>query len=123
VYSPFESEVLSELASALPDRAERLMRLRARLRDLQGILRLHAYRLEQRGAYGLKRVLPAFAPDFGWDDLGVASGAAANDTWLAIARGELTGEAAARARSELADYCARDTEALDVLLGALRAQA
>lgn len=123
VYSPFESEVLSELASALPGRAEKLMRLRARLRDLQGILRLHAYRLEQRGAYGLKRVLPAFAPDFGWDDLGVASGAAANDTWLAIARGELPAEAAARAKAQLADYCARDTEALDVLLGALRAMA
>jgi len=121
VYSEFESEVLADLASALPDRSDKLMRLRARLRDLQGILRMHAYRLEQRGAYGLKRVLPAFAPDFGWDDLPLASGAAAHDTWLAIARGELVGEAAERAKAELSDYCARDTEALEVLLGALRA--
>jgi hypothetical protein len=120
VYSPFESEVLAELARVLPARADRLMRLRARLRDLQGVVRLHAYHAEQRGAYGLKRVLPAFVPDFCWDDLGVAGGGAAHDTWLALARGELAPVAAGRARSDLAAYCARDTEALDALLGALR---
>jgi hypothetical protein len=96
------------------------MRLRARLRDLQGFVRLHAYRLEQHGAYGLKRVLPAFVPEFRWDDLDVASGGDAAATWLALARGELEGSAAERARRELAAYCARDTEALDVLLSALR---
>jgi hypothetical protein len=121
VYSPFESEVLAELAQALPGRADRLMRLRARLRDLQGVVRLHAYRAEQRGAYGLKRVVPAFVAGFSWADLAVAGGGAAHDTWLALARGELTPEAAGTARRELAAYCARDTEALDVLLGALRA--
>src|SRR5262249_51466921 len=117
---PFESEVLADLAQALPASADRLMRLRARLRDLQPVVRAHAYRLEQRGAYGLKRVLPAFVPEFHWDDLAVSSGAEAAGTWLALARGELDPPGAERARHELAAYCARDTEALDALLSALR---
>jgi hypothetical protein len=120
VYSSFESEVLADLAAALPARGERLMRLRARLRDLQAILRAHAYRSEQRGAYGLKRALPAFVPELDWRDLEIASGAAAAETWLALARGELEPGDAERARRELASYCARDTEALDALLSALR---
>lgn len=120
VYSTFESEVLAGLAEALPGRADRLMRLRARLRDLQLVVRAHAYRGEQRGAYGLKRVLPAFDPSFGWDDLEVRSGADAAETWLALARGELDAVGAARARAALERYCARDTEALDVLLRSLR---
>jgi hypothetical protein len=121
VYSAFESEVLADLARALPERADGLMRLRASLRDLQPVVRAHAYRLEQRGAYALKRVLPAFAPGFGWSDLAIRSGGAAADTWLALARGELAADAVDRALRDLAAYCARDTEALEVLLSALRA--
>jgi hypothetical protein len=120
VWSPFESEVLADLAAALPARAEKLMRLRARLRDLQAILRGNAYRLEQQGSYGLKRVLPAFVPEFAWSERGIASGGAAAESWLAIARGELAGAEAERARCELAAYCGRDTEALEALLASLR---
>ncbi|TMA82943.1 MAG: DUF2779 domain-containing protein [Deltaproteobacteria bacterium] len=59
VYSDFESDVLAELALALPDLAADLEALRARLRDLLIVVRDHVYDPRFRGSFSLKAVAPA----------------------------------------------------------------
>ncbi|HXZ84020.1 MAG TPA: DUF2779 domain-containing protein, partial [Myxococcota bacterium] len=121
VYSSFESDVLAQQARVFPDLAEALERVRARLYDLLPLVRRSVYHPEFLGSFSLKRVVPVLSPGAGWADLrGVSDGGAASRGWLALARGELAPEAAARLLRELRAYCARDSEALITLVQALR---
>jgi len=121
VYSGFESEVLAQQARVFPDLAEPLERMRARLYDLLPVMRRSLYHPAFLGSFSLKRVVPVLSPGSGWSDLpGVADGGAAARGWLALARGELSPEAGARLLGELRAYCARDSEALLILVEALR---
>ncbi len=124
VYSDFESEVLAELALALPDLASDLEAVRARLRDLLVIVRAHVYHPRFRGSFSLKTVAPALVPGFGYDDLAaIHDGADATVQFARIAADECSGEEETRLRTALRAYCARDTEALLRLHDALRALA
>lgn len=124
VYSAFESEVLAELAAALPDLAPRIEALRARLRDVLPIVRAHVYHPGFRGSFSLKAVAPALAPGFGYDDLEtIADGADATVQLARLAAGECDADEEAALRAALRVYCARDTEALVRVHAALRALA
>jgi hypothetical protein len=121
VYSGFESDVLAQQARVFPDLAEPLDRMRARLYDLLPVMRRTLYHPAFLGSFSLKRIVPVLSPGAGWSDLrGVADGGAAARGWHALARGELSPEAGARLLAELRAYCARDSEALVTLVGALR---
>jgi len=122
VYSPFEATRLSDLAGHFPDLAAGLDAIRARLFDQLLVMREHVYHAGFAGSYSIKHVAPALAPGFGWDDLeDIAEGTAAAAAWPRLARGELRGNAAARTRQALLDYCARDTLAMVELHRAVRA--
>jgi hypothetical protein len=124
VYSDFESEVLAELARALPDLAADVQTVRARLRDLLAIVRAHVYHPNFRGSFSLKMVAPALVPGFGYDDLAaIHNGAEATVQFARIAASECRGEEEARLRAALLAYCKRDTEALLRVHDALRALA
>ena len=124
VYSDFESEVLADLARALPDLAADLQALRARLRDLLAIVRAHVYHPDFHGSFSLKTVAPALVPGFGYADLAaIRDGAQATVEFARLAAGEPGGDDEARVRAALRAYCARDTEALVRLHDALRALA
>jgi predicted RecB family nuclease len=124
VYSEYESDVLAELASALPDLAADLEALRARLRDLLPIMRAHVYHPEFRGSFSLKAVAPALVPGFGYGDLDDDhDGAEATTAFARIVGAGCAVDEEARVRSALRAYCARDTEALVRLHDALRARA
>jgi hypothetical protein len=113
VYSDFESEVLAELAPALPDLAAEIAHVRTRLRDLLPIVRTHVYHPEFRGSFSLKMVAPALVPGFGYDDLtAIHDGAEATVAFARLAAGEYDAEQATGLRAALRAYCARDTEAL-----------
>ena len=120
VYSPFERRVLAELATALPDLAPALMRVRTRLVDLQAIIRTGLYHVDFRGSLSLKRVAGALCPGFTYADLDqISDGAAAARALEQIARGDLEEPEELRTRAALRRYCARDTEALAVIHKAL----
>jgi hypothetical protein len=124
VYSRFESDRLAELARDLPDLADEIGAVRARLQDLYAIVRHHVYHPEFRGSFSLKRVAPALAPCFGYDDLrDVADGGAAVGALERLVSGTLEPEEEARLRGALLAYCERDTLALVELHRALRTRA
>jgi hypothetical protein len=122
VYSDFESDVLAELALALPDLASDLEALRARLRDLLVVVRNHVYDPRFRGSFSLKAVAPALVSGFGYDDLTtIHDGLGATVQFARIAAGDCSTDEEARLRAALRAYCARDTEALVRVHDALRA--
>jgi hypothetical protein len=124
VYSDFESEVLHEVARALPDLAPQLEELRTRLRDLLPIIRMHVYHPDFRGSFSLKVVAPALVPGFCYTDLAeIHNGAEATVQLARIVAGECEAAAEQRLRSALLAYCARDTEALVRVHAALLALA
>jgi hypothetical protein len=124
VYSSAESEMLEELARALPEQRAALRAVRSRLVDVLRLVRDHVYHREFRGSFRLKRVAAALAPGFGWDDLGaVREGLDAARALACLAVGPLAPGEAATLRAALLAYCERDTLALVHVHGALRALA
>jgi len=124
VYSDFESNVLAELALALPDLAADLEALRARLRDLLIVVRDHVYDPRFRGSFSLKAVAPALVPSFGYGDLAaIRDGLGATVEFSRIAAGACGVDEEASLRAALRAYCGRDTEALVRVHDALRALA
>ena len=62
VYSAFESQRLSELGAYLPEFADRIKQIQARLWDLLPVVRNNVYHPAFAGSYSLKAVLPALVP-------------------------------------------------------------
>ncbi len=121
VYTAFESRLISALAEWLPDLALRLRALQERLCDLHRIVREHVYHADFAGSFSIKQVAPALVAGFSYDGLeGVAGGSDAALAFEQLASGAVRGAEAARSRSALEAYCARDTEALLELHRALR---
>jgi predicted RecB family nuclease len=121
VYSPYEKRILGELSTLLPERAKELDALRQRLIDLLPIVRANVYHSAFLGSFSLKRVAPALVPGFGYEELeGVSDGGAASAAFLQIASARIDSAGAQRIREQLLAYCARDTQALVELHGALR---
>ncbi len=122
VYSDFESEVLREVAEALPDLAAEIEAVRARLCDLLPLMRAHVYHPGFRGSFSLKAVAPALVPGFGYGDLdGIHDGADATVQLGRLCARDYDGATEASVRAALRAYCARDTEALVRVHAALRA--
>ena len=116
----FERGLIEDLATACPDLAPALLELAGRLVDLLPIVREHVYHPDFDGAFGLKVVAPALT-GVGYEDLEVAGGdlAAASLERLLFDR-IIDGEARAKLRCALLDYCGRDTWVLVLLLRRLR---
>jgi predicted RecB family nuclease len=105
----FESQRLSELASWLPEFAERIDKIQHRLWDLLPVVRNHVYHPAFGGSYSLKSVLPALVPDMSYAGLEVADGQAAGLAWESLVRGGLDHGERERIRKALLGYCGRDT--------------
>jgi predicted RecB family nuclease len=120
VYSPFESQRLAELARWLPEYAERIDGIQARLFDLLPLVREHTYHPAYAGSFSIKSVLPALVPEMTYDGMAVANGRDAGLAWEALVRGGLNQEECERVRKALLDYCGQDTLALVRLLESLQ---
>jgi predicted RecB family nuclease len=116
VYSSFESQRLSELASWFPDFADRINAIQARLFDLLPVVREHTYHPAYAGSYSIKSVLPALVPEMSYDGMVVANGQAAGVAWESLMRGNLDSGERERIRKALLVYCALDTSAMVRLL-------
>jgi hypothetical protein len=88
VYSSFESQRLSNLAAWLPEYAERINAIQARLFDLLPVVREHVYHPAFAGSYSIKSVLPALVPEMTYDGMEVANGQDAGLAWELLVRGE-----------------------------------
>jgi predicted RecB family nuclease len=120
VYSSFESQRLSNLAAWLPEYAERITALQARLFDLLPVVREHTYHPAYAGSYSIKSVLPALVPEMTYDGMEVANGQDAGLAWKSLVRGSLDNSERDRLMKALLDYCGQDTLALVRLMEMLR---
>ncbi len=117
-YTNYERRVLWELIRALPDRADALRNMVARLFDLHQVVRRAYYHPDFRGSFSLKNVLPVLSPDSGYGDLAIADGQTAAVRYVGALE---TADDAQRQRvfDDLRAYCARDTLATVKLRQAL----
>lgn len=119
VYSSFESQRLSDLIAWVPEYAERINAIQARLFDLLPIVREHTYHPAFAGSYSIKSVLPALVPNMTYDGMEVANGQQAGMAWVYLLRGDLNYQERERIVKALLAYCGQDTLALVRLLGRL----
>jgi hypothetical protein len=108
----FESQRLSELASWLPEFAERIKAIQCRIWDLLPVVRGHVYHPAFAGSYSLKAVLPALVPQLTYDGMAVVNGQDAGVAWESLVRGGLDQSERGRTRMALLEYCWQDTLAL-----------
>jgi hypothetical protein len=120
VYSSFESQRLSELASWFPEFADRINAIQTRLFDLLPIVRAHTYHPTFAGSYSIKSVLPALVPEMTYAGMAVANGQQAWLAWESLVRGGLSSDERDRIRKALLAYCGQDTLAMVRLLERLR---
>ena len=112
VYSPFESSRIGELAERLPDLAEPLLAIRARLFDLLQVVREHYYHPAFHGTYSIKTVLPVLVPEMSYSGLAIADGGAAMTVFARAALGQYSPTEWAEIRKNLLTYCGQDTMAM-----------
>jgi len=120
VYSSFESQRLSDLASWFPEFTERIDAIQGRLFDLLPVVREHSYHPAYAGSYSIKSVLPALVPSLTYAGMEVANGQDAGLAWESLVRGGLGREERNRIKKALLAYCGQDTLALVRLLQELR---
>jgi hypothetical protein len=123
VYSSFESQRLSELASCFPEFGDRIDAIQARLFDLLPIVRGHTYHPQYAGSYSIKSVLPALVPEITYDGMEIANGQDAGLAWESLTQCNGDEEEHERLRIGLLAYCGQDTLALVRVLGRLRREA
>ena len=117
-YSGYEQQVLWGLIRALPERADALRAIMARLFDLHRVVKRTYYHPDFRGSFSLKDVFPVLSPDSGYDDLAIADGQTAAARYVRAV--ETADEAQRRPLfDDLRSYCARDTLATVKLRQAL----
>jgi len=118
----FEKSCLEALANALPGQAAALRDVISRLDDPLPVVREYVYHPDFDGSFSLKKVLPALAPDVGYDDLAIAEGSSASRELMRLVVDDRTLLADERAitRDQLLRYCERDTLAMVRVLARLR---
>ena len=122
VYSTYERGILNDLAQSQPQHATALAAVLNRLYDLLPVVKDTVYDPGFRGAFSLKRTLPALVPNSGYDGLEVSDGRTAAATYGQVIE---HGDESERRRvfADLRKYCERDTLAMVELHGALAALA
>jgi hypothetical protein len=116
VYSSFESQRLSELASCFPEFTDRINAIQARLFDLLPVVREHTYHAAYAGSYSIKSVLPALVPEMTYEGMEVANGQDAGLAWESLVGRGLDRAERDRIENSLRNYCAQDTLALVKLI-------
>ena len=118
----FERGCIERLAATVPELADELLGIAARLADPLPVVREHVYHPEFGGSFSLKAVLPALVPGPAYEGLEVAEGATASVELerLMFAGDAMPAEDRQRLRDALLRYCAVDTMSMVRLLERLR---
>lgn len=118
-YSHYEHTVLTSLARAIPEMADELDAISARLFDLLLVVRNSIYHSEFRGSFSIKNVLPVLVLGMGYDDLEISDGQTASVLYIQALKNSKA-KKRRKAFDDLRAYCERDTLALARLLQSLR---
>jgi hypothetical protein len=121
VYTGFEGRIIESLVVELPDLADRLTALQARLFDLERVVREHVQHPAFRGRSSLKYVLPALVPDLSYQGLAIPNGEVATLRWAQAVYGEVDEPERQQIFADLRAYCATDTLGLVRIVDELRA--
>ena len=106
----FEKTVLRQLAAAVPELAEALADVDARMVDALPLVRNHIYHPDFGGSFSLKAVLPALVPGMGYEGLAIASGGLASQALQRLLfDAHMPPAERAEMREALLQYCAVDT--------------
>lgn len=108
----FEKGRLNDLANIFPKYKLDIDRIISRLKDLMiPFQEKWYYTPEMQGSYSIKKVLPALAPEFTYDNLNIKEGMTASNTFASIVSGEYKGDKE-QTRKDLLEYCKMDTLAM-----------
>ena len=119
-HASFEKQVLSGCAVQFPEHADWIQAVLPRVIDLaEPFRRFHYYHPDQEGSASLKLVAPAVAGT-SYDDLMIADGQAAAQSFLTAEHGACSRAERAALRQALKDYCGRDTEVMVQIVEQLR---
>jgi hypothetical protein len=90
--------------------------------DLLPIVRENVYHPKFGGSFGLKSVVPALVPGFGYEDLDIGEGSTAQAALEALLLNEVSIPVGERKklRRQLREYCERDTMGMVKLYERLR---
>jgi hypothetical protein len=121
-FADFERRCIELLAESVPELAEELLDIVARLADPLPVVRDHIYHAEFGGSFSLKTVLPALVPELTYEGLEIAEGTVASIELqrLMFAGEAMPAEERARLREALLRYCALDTLGMLRLLQKMR---
>ncbi|MCH7491652.1 MAG: DUF2779 domain-containing protein [Gemmatimonadetes bacterium] len=120
-YSSYEQTCIRSLIDAVPDQQPALERILALpWVDLLKIVQGHYYHRDFHGSFSIKSVLPALAPDFGYDDLEIQDGNLASVVFLESNHPDTKPGRREHLRRDLLAYCKRDTEAMLRVVEAMR---
>ncbi len=112
-YSSYERTCLRTLARFVPELAEALAALAARMVDLLPVVRGGYYHPAMQGSWSIKSVLPAIAPDMRYEDLGeVKEGLGAERAYLQAIDPATSPVRREVIRRALLRYCEFDTLAM-----------
>jgi predicted RecB family nuclease len=121
-HAPFEIGRLRELQEAVPELAEKLEDVIARVVDLLPIVREHVYHPDFGGRFSLKKVAPALVAGLRYDEMEIGEGGEASRALETLLLRPETMKRAERwrMREALRAYCAQDTLATMGVLQRLR---
>ncbi|PIR22243.1 MAG: hypothetical protein COV44_08950 [Deltaproteobacteria bacterium CG11_big_fil_rev_8_21_14_0_20_45_16] len=111
-HASFEKGVLRELAEMVPESSALLLEVMEHFWDLETIFQKYYYHKDLKGSCSIKSVLPHFAPKLDYKDLFIQDGSS-SEAWLnKLCRNEIDDISV---RSDLLEYCKRDTQAMIVI--------
>jgi predicted RecB family nuclease len=117
----FERAVLDQLARAVPEQAEALAHIEARLVDALPLVRDHVYHPSFGGSFSLKSVLPALVPGMGYEGFEISNGGVASGKLRCLLFDDDVSPAERdQTREALLQYCPVDTLGVVRLLERLR---
>jgi hypothetical protein len=119
--SGFEIGVLKKLAERFPQYKESISRLFPRFFDLITPFRAGDYSdYRTQGSASLKKIVPALIPQLAYDDLKIRSGDDASLIYEKYAEGSLSDSEWRAHRSDLLQYCHRDTVTMPYIIEKLQ---
>lgn len=121
-YSAYEKTRIRELQALVPELAQPLDELLAKLVDLLPVVRNNVYHPDFRGSFSLKYVLTPLVPDLKYSDLVIVDGrlASVEIARLLFVAHKIPQAERDRLRQDLLAYCERDTWATVRLMARLR---
>lgn len=112
-YTDFEARCIRMLAVLVPELADALQALEARLLDIQPIIKRGYYHPAMLGSWSIKAVLPTVVPGMRYEEVGeVQEGMAAQRVYLQAIDPRTTAGRRQEIVRALSRYCSFDTEAM-----------